>query len=647
LPFAFFASASQAAIVVTDTGTASAGTCTLAQAIHAANRANNPDNTTPAGATTVAPLSHSATTDAGTCAGAAAGPNTIQLPPAATIGFSSDAVDNYWYGPNALPPIASTIVIEGAGSTLSITIGTSPRLRFFFIGADPAGSATPGYNTPGPGVLTLRHLTLRGGRQVGGASSRGGAGAGLGGAVFNQGTLTLDAVTLTDNQAIGGSTNITEAFAGGGMGSNGSGGGGSMGGPVPQGSTDAGLNGTLATGAGGAGGGIPNGMGGDGSHNNTGIDGPGGNGAGGGGGSGPNSIYNTAGGGGGFGGGPGGLSVRVGASGLTGAGSFGNGATTGSGGGGGVGGGGGDSSNSLAAGGGGFGAGGGAATFGGKGGFGGGGGAGSAGLGGFGGGTGFPNPGANGGGGAGMGGALFNHAGSMLLVNCTLTGNAARGGRSGTGSQSTIEGNGGSGFGGAIFNLDGAVTVRYSTLAGNTVSAGLGRRGNGAAAGGAIYSLAYNANAAAGSSSAGATLENSILANSVGGSDLVVDQPANVANGAANAATANTAAAGGNLVMTGAAANGAPALPTFPLNADPMLAPLADNGGPSHTLALNVGSPAINAADACSGTLPDTDQRGYVRRIGVAPDLGAYESGSVPNDRLFADGFDAAPPRCP
>ena len=34
---------------------ASASTCTLAQAIYAANRANNPSNATPPGATTIAP----------------------------------------------------------------------------------------------------------------------------------------------------------------------------------------------------------------------------------------------------------------------------------------------------------------------------------------------------------------------------------------------------------------------------------------------------------------------------------------------------------------------------------------------------------------------------------------------------------------
>jgi hypothetical protein len=53
---------------------------------------------------------------------------------------------------------------------------------------------------------------------------------------------------------------------------------------------------------------------------------------------------------------------------------------------------------------------------------------------------------------------------------------------------------------------------------------------------------------------------------------------------------------------------------------DPMLAPLADNGGPSWTHALMAGSPAINAGTNCSVSV---DQR-YVTRDAQC-DLGAFE----------------------
>lgn len=53
--------------------------------------------------------------------------------------------------------------------------------------------------------------------------------------------------------------------------------------------------------------------------------------------------------------------------------------------------------------------------------------------------------------------------------------------------------------------------------------------------------------------------------------------------------------------------------------ADPALAALADNGGPTHTMALAAGSPALDVADAC----PELDQRGQPR-VGRC-DSGAFE----------------------
>ncbi len=56
---------------------------------------------------------------------------------------------------------------------------------------------------------------------------------------------------------------------------------------------------------------------------------------------------------------------------------------------------------------------------------------------------------------------------------------------------------------------------------------------------------------------------------------------------------------------------------------DPMLEPLADNGGSTLTHALDPNSPAINLG---SGACPATDQRGVRRPYGSACDIGAYES---------------------
>src|SRR5207249_3331689 len=66
------------------------------------------------------------------------------------------------------------------------------------------------------------------------------------------------------------------------------------------------------------------------------------------------------------------------------------------------------------------------------------------------------------------------------------------------------------------------------------------------------------------------------------------------------------------------------------INTDPKLDPagLQDNGGPTKTIGLQPGSPAINAAN---GSLaPARDQRNYVRLH--APDIGAFElGGAIPD----------------
>jgi hypothetical protein len=60
------------------------------------------------------------------------------------------------------------------------------------------------------------------------------------------------------------------------------------------------------------------------------------------------------------------------------------------------------------------------------------------------------------------------------------------------------------------------------------------------------------------------------------------------------------------------------------LNINPKLGPLQDNGGPTQTIALLPGSPAIDAGDL---TDSEWDQRGpgYPRLVNGATDIGAYE----------------------
>jgi hypothetical protein len=140
--------------------------------------------------------------------------------------YTLTAVNNYWYGPDGLPPINSTVIIHGNGATLQ-RASNAPDFRLFYVSGGLELT---------PGSLTMDNVTLQGGIAKGGDSVGGGGGLGAGGAVFNQGTLTLTAVTLLNNQAVGGSGSVFfTGFGGGGMGgdairNNGGGFGGDLGG---------------------------------------------------------------------------------------------------------------------------------------------------------------------------------------------------------------------------------------------------------------------------------------------------------------------------------------------------------------------------------------------------------------------------------
>ena len=97
-----------------------------------------------------------------------------------------------------------------------------------------------------------------------------------------------------------------------------------------------------------------------------------------------------------------------------------------------------------------------------------------------------------------------------------------------------------------------------------------------------------------------------------------------------NAETNTFDSAGFNLIGTGNAtgafaASGDQVIGT----ADPLLGPLADNGGPTWTHALLPGSPATDAGDP--GATQGFDQRGepFVRIYGGIIDIGAYERQSL------------------
>ncbi|HYR22719.1 MAG TPA: choice-of-anchor Q domain-containing protein [Chthoniobacterales bacterium] len=550
------------------------GFCTLPEAIIAAN------TRTASG------------TMAGECPAGSSGGNIIVLQTSAT--YTLLVPHNASYGPNGLPGIISPIAILGNGAIIENAGTTNFRLLYI----SPAGS------------LSLQNLTLRKGVANGGnggAGIGGGGGLGGGGAIYNQGGLTLNGVTVTNNTASGGNGGNGVAGQGAGGAGMGADGGDSTGG-TPGGGGGGGMGGKggeAPTTGGGGGGGANIGEPGNPGVGPTG--GPGGGTTGGNGGNGAPLVATNGGDARGFGGGGGG--AGNGAAGLK----SGNGA---------VGGGSGGCVNAACvAGAGGFGGGGGSGGngTGGNGGFGGGGGsAGGAapkpGLGGFGGGKGA----FDGGGGAGMGGAIFNDAGVVTLVNSTLTGNMAAGGSNGTGISAAVAGDG---LGGAIFNLNGSVTVNFSTLVNNKVTGGVKGPGGlgtvGQARGGAVYNHSEGG-------AASLSVQNSIIANSIGAADCNNDGGATLTS------------SGYNLVKTPGATCSFAAAGDL-IGADPLLNSLADNGGPTNTHATQPGSQGIdripNGINGCqSGT--SVDQRGAPRaggpgKGGNACDSGAYEFNST------------------
>ena len=396
-----------AMITVNSNGTAIAndGVCTLPEAIIAAN------TDTASGAM------------AGECA-AGSGADMIELPANATITLA--AAHNNFYGPNGLPPISSTITINGNGATIErSSAGGTPNFRFFYV----SGGGADTYNAAGD--LTLRNVTLRNGREVGGAggSSRtgaggGGGGGGLGGAIFNRGGLHVFNSTLTGNMAQGGTGGNRDSAATGG----GGGGGGGISG-----------SGGNSTGNGGGGGGGGGFAGNGGSTSNTG----GGGGAGLSGNGGTASSTSGAGGG-GFAGNGGNASNAGGAGGGGRMGNGGTASSTGGSGGGGVGGNGGNSSSSAGGGGGGQVGNGGAAP-----GTGGGGGGGTIN-------PGNPGSGATGGAGGTVGGGNGGNAGVAGSAGTAVGGGGGGGGQNQAGGAGNTNGGGGGGAAGGVGGAGGS-----------------------------------------------------------------------------------------------------------------------------------------------------------------------------------------------
>jgi predicted outer membrane repeat protein len=203
------------------------------------------------------------------------------------------------------------------------------------------------------------------------------------------------------------------------------------------------------------------------------------------------------------------------------------------------------------------------------------------------------------------GGAIYN-AGTLTLTNSTMSGNHATnadgGGINNSGTltvtNSTLSGNSGYG-GGGISNI-GSATVTNSTVSGNRATF------NG---GGGIFNDRDGT----------ASLTNTIVAGNTT-TTIGPDLYGTITTGGHNLFGTTS----GATITTG---NG------DLINSNPGLGPIGNNGGPTQTIPLLSGSPAIAAADpaTCAATGPgkvaSVDQRGFPRP--AACSIGAYEPQTI------------------
>ncbi len=206
------------------------------------------------------------------------------------------------------------------------------------------------------------------------------------------------------------------------------------------------------------------------------------------------------------------------------------------------------------------------------------------------------------GGAGGWGGGVFTNGANLGATNATLPGNSAgAGGAGGAGAGGGTGGTGGAGGnGGATAASNAPNSLLNATVAGNGIGAG-GSGGSPSGTGGASGS-GGGAYVQASSSANHLNLQNTIMA----------------ANSTTNCAPSTNITDGGHNLSTDGTC---PAV----IFANPDLMSLGDYGGYTATMALQPGSPAINAVPVSGAGCPATDQRGVSRPQGSACDIGAFE----------------------
>ena len=211
------------------------------------------------------------------------------------------------------------------------------------------------------------------------------------------------------------------------------------------------------------------------------------------------------------------------------------------------------------------------------------------------------------------GGAIYTYIGSNMayvsISASTFFNNSA-----------VTSGGGISAAGGTNDNNTNTITITNSTIA-NNINTGIYGGGYLTIKNSTITNNTRTTASDTGSglaySGAALSIINTILANNTNGADCY--------NGISTGILLNT----GNIIENNAIGEHTCGTPAS--SEDPNLGLLADNGGPTQTMALLTGSPAIDAGDDANCAI--SDQRGVPRPQDAHCDIGAYEYGT----QVFSD----------
>ena len=230
------------------------------------------------------------------------------------------------------------------------------------------------------------------------------------------------------------------------------------------------------------------------------------------------------------------------------------------------------------------------------------------------------------------GGGLWNSAtGDIELSRSTVDGNSApmgggifqdggAGGAVGTANfailDSTISNNTATLAGGGVQSENGLVTILNSTISGNSSMAtggGIGLTDGTVSLANSTVAFNMATTTGGGVEVTGGTFNtvSSIIAKNTGATGPDV-------NGTATSTGNNLFGSTMGLTIAGG--------PNDLMNVDPLLGPLAMNGGPTQTHALLAGSPALDAGSNTLALANDQRGTGFPRTFGSGTDIGAFEA---------------------